>query len=104
MQKFLAFLFIAFFISADLPSYKIFSKGGKSSDFDELVTKAQKADVVLFGELHNNAIAHWLQLELTKKLFDAKKENLVLGAEMFEADGQLLLNEYLAGEISESNF
>ena len=54
-------------------------------------------DIVLFGEFHNNAIAHWLQLEVTK---DCKeKRNLVLGAEMFEQDNQAVLDQYLRGEI-----
>lgn len=56
-------------------------------------------DIILFGELHNNPIAHWLQLELTKDLND--RLNLVLGAEMFEADNQDALNQYLKGEITD---
>ncbi|MFY0673880.1 MAG: ChaN family lipoprotein [Bacteroidia bacterium] len=91
-------------IAAGLNAYKIYSKQLKSVDFDELVAATKEADVVLFGELHNNTIAHWLQLELTKALQKEKGNNLVLGAEMFEADGQLLLDEYLTGEITEKNF
>lgn len=91
-------------VAATLDAYKIYSKEQKSVDFDELVKATKDADVVLFGELHNNTIAHWLQLELTKALQKEKGENLVLGAEMFETDGQLLLDEYLAGEITEGNF
>ena len=54
--------------------------------------------------MHNNPICHWLELELTKSLYAEKKDNLILGAEMFEADNQLILNEYLSGEISVKNF
>ena len=60
--------------------------------------------LVLFGELHNNPIAHWLQLELTRDLFDKVGDKLVLGAEMFETDNQMLLDEYLTGLITERNF
>ncbi|TAF00991.1 MAG: hypothetical protein EAZ80_03290, partial [Runella slithyformis] len=56
------------------------------------------------GEYHNNPICHWLQLKLTKDLFKQKGENLVLAAEMFETDNQLVLNEYLSGFIKETNF
>ena len=49
----------------------------------------QQKDIVLFGEFHNNAIAHWLQLEVTKDC-DATRD-LVLGAEMFEQDNQQAL-------------
>jgi uncharacterized iron-regulated protein len=56
---------------------------------------------VLFGELHNNPICHWLQLELANDIVETKKTNLVLGAEMFEADNQLVVNEYLSKIITE---
>lgn len=55
----------------------------------------QQKDIVLFGELHNNPISHWLQLEVTKDL--KQYRNLVLGAEMFEQDNQPALDLYLQG-------
>jgi len=55
------------------------------------------SNVVMFGELHNNPISHWLQYEVTKDLSTTKK--LTLGAEMFEADNQTALNQYLKGDI-----
>ncbi|MFD1294946.1 ChaN family lipoprotein [Lutibacter holmesii] len=56
-----------------------------------------EANVVLFGEHHNNPIVHWLQYEATVDL--SKSNKLTLGAEMFEADNQTQLNQYLAGKI-----
>ncbi len=58
-----------------------------------------KQDVVFFGELHNNAIAHWLQLELTKDLDQTR--DLQLGAEMFEADNAEALQLYLKDSIDQ---
>ena len=58
-----------------------------------------KADVVLFGEHHTNPIVHWLQLAATSDLNDSRK--LTLGAEMFEADNQQELNDYLSGKITQ---
>lgn len=83
------------------PAYTLFDASGKKAGYDQLLAEAKKADVVLFGELHDNPMCHWLQRELTQDLYKEKKENLVLGAEMFEADDQIALNEYLAGKISE---
>jgi uncharacterized iron-regulated protein len=60
--------------------------------------------VVLFGEQHDNPINHWLEQELTKDLYEVKKDNLVLGAEMFEADDQIVVNEYLSGAVTEKTF
>lgn len=77
--------------------FKIYDSKGKKVKYKKLVKKAQVHDIILFGEYHNNAIAHWLQLELTKDLY--KTNELVLGAEMIEADNQKVLNDYLAGSI-----
>ncbi len=41
---------------------------------------------------------------MTKDLYEVKKDNLVLGAEMFERDNQVMLDEYLGGLISQSSF
>lgn len=98
----LAFLLIA--MKGDIPAYMFFNAEGKRTNFKNLVKEASEADVVLFGEQHNNPIVHWLQLELTKELFDKKQNDLVLGAEMFESDDQLLLDEYLSGKIAAKNF
>lgn len=57
-----------------------------------------KKDIVLFGEFHNNPIAHWLELSLAKDL--SEKRAITFGAEMFEADNQLALNDYLSGKIN----
>ena len=60
------------------------------------------ADIVLFGEHHNNPIVHWLQYEATVDL--SKERLLTLGTEMFEADNQTQLNTYLSGEIDQEAF
>lgn len=81
--------------SQEKPAYKIFTGEGKESDYGDMIKDISRADIVFFGELHDDPIAHWLELEVTKSLFDKKGNALVQGAEMFEADNQLLLDEYL---------
>lgn len=83
----------------DKQSYQLFDKNGKKTTYKKLVASSLKNDVVLFGEYHNNSVVHWLQLELTKDL--AEKTDLVLGAEMLEADNQTQVNQYLKGEITQ---
>jgi uncharacterized iron-regulated protein len=80
-----------------MDAYKIYSQNGKSASFEEMAKTLAKNDVILFGEMHNNPIDHWLQIELVKYL--ANKHKLTLGAEMFERDDQLVLTEYLLGKI-----
>ena len=82
--------------------YQLFTKEGKKTTYDKLLKAAEKNEVVLFGEYHDNSIVHWLQLEFTKDL--AQKKPLVLGAEMIEADNQKQLNEYLKEEINQKQF
>jgi uncharacterized iron-regulated protein len=90
--------------SQDKPAYKIFTGEGKKADYKDILKEAMKADVVFFGELHDNPVAHWLELEITKELFAEKGKSLILAAEMFETDNQILIDEYFAGLIKESSF
>ena len=83
----------------DKKAYQIFDKNGKKTSYEKLLKAGEKADVVLFGEYHDNSVVHWLQLEFTKDL--AQKKDLVLGAEMLEADNQKQLDQYLKGEINQ---
>ncbi len=96
--------FTAMAMRSDLPAYKLYNEKGKETKYKKLIKDALEADVVLFGELHNNPICHWMQLELTRDLFAEKGSNLILGAEMFESDNQMLLDEYLEGVIRQRNF
>lgn len=108
MQTRLFILVLIILISAgfrsDKPAYRIYDEKGKNIKYKKLLKKALDSDIVFFGELHNNPLAHWLQIELSKDLASEKGNELVLGAEMFEADDQLLLDEYLSGKIRAKDF
>ena len=108
MKKVQILLFITTLVltgfKADKPAYSLFELKGKSVKYKKMLTELANADVVLFGELHSNPISHWLQLEVVNDLYKLKKENLVLGAEMFETDNQLLIDEYINGIITTGRF
>jgi uncharacterized iron-regulated protein len=87
----------------DLPAYQLFEQGGKKVKYGKMIKELAEADVVLFGENHNNALVHWLELQVTKSMF-AQNNELTLAAEMFEADDQLIIDEYLAGKYDEKMF
>ena len=86
-------------VAQDKKAYQIFDKKGKKSSYEKVLKASEKTDVVLFGEIHDNSVVHWLQLEFTKDL--AQRKPLVLGAEMLEADNQKQLDQYLKGEINQ---
>jgi uncharacterized iron-regulated protein len=98
----LFFAFAAF--KSDKPAYFLFNKEGKPVKYSKMLKEIVGADIVLFGESHDNPISHWLQLEVTQNIFELKGKKLVLGAEMFESDNQVLLNEYLDSLISQRSF
>lgn len=85
-------------------AYAIFNKEGEKVSFQALMAATNDKSHVFFGEFHNNPIAHWLQVKMVKELFAIHEENLVVGAEMFESDNQLLINEYFADQIKEKSF
>jgi uncharacterized iron-regulated protein len=98
-------LLISVSLSAqDKPAYKIFTGEGKKADYQDIVKASLKADVIFFGELHDNPISHWIELELAKSVFAEKGKELFLAAEMFETDNQLIIDEYLDGLIKETSF
>lgn len=88
----------------DKPAYLIYNKEGKKVKYKKVVNEMKKADVVFFGEQHANPISHWLQYEVAIDLYDTKRNNLILGAEMFETDDQLVIDEYFDDLISEQRF
>jgi uncharacterized iron-regulated protein len=79
------------------PAYNLFTANGKKVNYGKMLRTVEKGDMLLFGELHNNPIAHWLQFEVTKDLHNSRK--LLLGAEMFEVDNQQALTDYIEGRI-----
>jgi uncharacterized iron-regulated protein len=85
--------------SGSNPAYQFYDHEGEEIIYNHVLDQLTEADVVLFGEQHDHAVVHLLQYEMTRDLFRTRNGNLILGAEMFEADNQLILNEYLSGII-----
>ena len=73
---------------------------GKRLSLASLVEKLTEAEVIFFGEEHNDSIGHVLQYQLYKGLLE-KNPSITLSMEMFERDVQLVMDEYLAGLITE---
>lgn len=90
--------------SQDKPAYVIYTANGKKTTFEKLINASENKELVLFGEFHDNPISHWLQLELTKKMYAEVGSNLQLGFEMFEQDQQALLSQYISGNLTAKQF
>lgn len=94
----IAFLIVITSYAQKKQAYVIYNSKGKKVSYKKMIKRIQGKDIILFGELHNNPISHWLQIEVTKDLH--KINQLILGAEMFETDNQKTLNDYLAKNIN----
>ena len=90
-------------IGQEKKAYQFFDQQGNKIDYGQVINLVKPSDILLFGELHNNPVCHWLQLEVTSDLYQSNN-NLILGAEMFESDDQIVLDEYLGGKIKERHF
>lgn len=80
------------------------AQSGKNLTAAQLASKLQKYDVVFFGEYHDQSEIHQYELELLEAMYKAKGAKLALSMEMFEADNQSKLNNFLAGTLSEEDF
>jgi len=90
---------------AALTHYKIYSTvSQKPATVDQIADGLANADVLFFGEEHNDTTAHYLELAIFKKLAEKYPGKIALSMEMFETDCQNVLDEYLNGLIREKNF
>lgn len=106
MKKYIFLIFICSFAtlkSQQLKAFQFYDQNGKKVNTEKLVKDLADYDVVLFGEFHNNSIIHWLELKAAEELYKQKSGKIILGAEMFERDNQLQLNNYLKGKILAKN-
>ena len=106
MKKTILLFFILIFTfsiqAQKKPTYTLFNSKGKKISYKKMLTKLAKADVILFGEHHDNPITHWLQFEVTKDL--SKQRKLTIGFEMIESDNQKQLNLYMQDSINQKAF
>ena len=85
--------------------YKIYDTRIKQIiTLDQIISDCEKADVLFFGEEHNDSAGHYLEATIFKALHQRFGDKLALSLEMFETDNQIALNDYLAGFIPEDRF
>jgi uncharacterized iron-regulated protein len=76
---------------------------GSTVPFSSLIGRAALADVIFFGEQHDDPETHFLEFALLEGL-GQRHAQVVLSLEMFERDVQSDLDRYLAGTLSEADF
>ncbi|MGQ0704250.1 MAG: ChaN family lipoprotein [Gemmatimonadales bacterium] len=71
-------------------------------DFESLLVRLSRADLVFVGEQHDDPSTHRMQLAVLEGIA-RRRDSVVLALEMFERDVQPLLDRYLRGEMSEDS-
>lgn len=88
------------------PKYNIFTASGEPAAMDDILAAAARSDVLFLGELHDDAVGHAFQFEVFQRAVNeiGAKRPVTLSLEMFERDVQIVLDEYLRGQITEDHF
>lgn len=79
------------------------TKASKFVTWREFTAVATTKDFVFFGEQHDDPATHAAEAAVLAAIGE-KRDHVVLSMEMFERDVQPLVDQYLAGTISEQNF
>jgi len=86
---------------AQATDYKIYATATKQEiALEDLVNAVEDAHVLFFGEEHDDSLGHVLQDRIYHMMLE-RYGTVTLSMEMFETDVQIVLDEYLAGFITE---
>lgn len=97
-------------------AYSVFTRAGEPATLDDVVAEMGRHEVVFIGETHDDPTGHMLEAELLRRAYEAygtpasgdtpgdAARPVALSLEFFEHDVQLVLDEYLAGLITEKAF
>ena len=93
--------------------YRVFTGSGEPASIDDIVAQMGRHQVVFVGEAHDDPTGHMLEATLLQRAYEAYGASganrgaprpVVLSLEFFQRDVQPILDEYLAGLISEKSF
>lgn len=77
--------------------------GKGEAQLSDVMTAVKDKSVVLLGEMHTNPEHHRWQLQMLATLYAARPD-MVIGFEMFPRRVQKVLDQWVAGELTESEF
>lgn len=86
--------------------FRAFDAKGNPVTLEDIVKATGNADAIFFGELHDDAVGHAIQAEAFRRIVaaNATGRKVTLSLEMFERDVQIVVDEYLNGQITEAQF
>ncbi|HSW28559.1 MAG TPA: ChaN family lipoprotein [Longimicrobiales bacterium] len=93
--------------------FRVYDHRGRARSIADVFEAMDETDALLVGETHDDAVGHGVEAELFMRAAErmgavgegrGPKRPVVLSLEMFERDVQYILDEYLAGLITEDQF
>jgi len=93
--------------------YRVFTGAGEPGSLDDVVAAMGAYEVVFVGEGHDDPTAHMLEAKLLKRAYEAygapgsndgAPRPVALSLEFFQSDTQPIVDEYVAGLITEKAF
>lgn len=93
--------------------FRVYDARGRTRSFADVLAALDRADAVLVGETHDDVVGHGVEAQLLVRAAErmgavgegtAVGRPVVLSLEMFERDVQYIVDEYLAGLITEDQF
>src|SRR6476646_1688035 len=86
--------------------YRVYDGQGNPATLDAIVKATEGNEALFLGEQHDDPVAHAIEAELFRRAVSAYSpgRKVALSMEMFERDVQIVVDEYLAGLISEQHF
>ncbi len=79
-------------------------KTGTRVSFDELIHSLASKDVVFIGEIHDDPGHHLIQIQILQALLDRWGSKAAVGMEFFPRTVQEMLDRYIRGSWTESEF
>lgn len=97
---------LSIFGQANSEHYRVYDAKGNPVTLVQILDAIGQNDVVFLGEMHDDSVGHALQFDIFKSAVEKYSSNrkIALSLEMFERDVQMVVNEYLAGLITEKKF
>ena len=84
--------------------YRIYRSDGTPATIADVQAALKKIDVVFVGEQHDDPVSHFVEREVLKDMYKIYGQATTLSMEMFSRDVQYIVDEYLAGLITDAHF
>ncbi len=105
MGSFILFILLVLALAtAMVGSQEVYSVSNrKIISFNQMIRDLRKADFIVIGEVHDDIDDHRMELQIITALHESDVP-IAIGLEMFRADSQMALDEWVGGTLSLNDF